>query len=108
MTKTRLHGLVVLALTAAGSYVAMAMPYAEALAGKDTVWLTGKLVVAIPLLALVGLGMLIGGERFYRAIATPEHRLTKLGYVVSGVGVALGFGLYRWFEGVLGTIGYGS
>jgi hypothetical protein len=108
MKSFRLRGLVVLLVTAAGSYFALAMPYAEARAGNESVWLTTKLIVAIPVLALVGLGMLAGGERFYGAIATPEHRLRPLGWVVAGVGIGVGFGLYSWFQGVLGAMGYGA
>lgn len=100
----RLSGLGVLALAAAGTYFAVAMLYAEEQAGKERIW-TAKLIVLLPLLALFGLGMLVGGERFFRAVSHPDHKLTPLGYVVSGFTVALGFGLYSWFRVVLGGLG---
>lgn len=108
MKNHRLLGLVLLALAAALGYVALVMPYAEAQAGKDSVFLLTKAIVVVPLVALVGLGMLAGGIRFARAAFTPDNKLTLLGYAVTGAGIALGFGLYAWFEGTLSALGYGS
>lgn len=106
MGTDRLRGFVLLVIAATTVHFSMAKTYEEARAGEETLSFTANLIVMLPMLVVFGLGMLVGGERFCRAVSQTNHTPTLLGYLVGGVGVGLGFALDFWFKRALEGFGY--
>lgn len=66
-----------------------------------------KSVVIAPVLGLVGLVYLVGGARGDTLMrASQTGRLTLRGWIVAGVGLALGAALLVWFKSHMASLGY--
>ncbi len=103
--RTRLLGLFMLLCSAVFSYTAIYMTLEKAAQHAAAVSFNTKLVVIIPVTAVLGLVLLL----FPAARAklwNEQKKLTVLGWVLVPLFVGLGFALQYYFEQQLRALGY--
>ncbi len=109
--KYRSLGLFLLLLTAAIAYFEVYAPLHDAVLGLS-VRLSMKGAVAIPILLIVGLGFVIGGEHFHALIHNDAETAKRYGksslwgWLFVIVGFAGGVCLYLWLKQHLAALGY--
>lgn len=112
MTKlnSRTLGIVLLILAAVFAYFFAYAPVQSAKAGAASVSLSMKVVIFIPLFAVVGAIFALGGEsgKAVLQVTTPEGkpRPTPIAWVVFALCIGAGVGLYLWIKSMLTSYGY--
>ena len=110
--KIRLGGLLLILSGLALGYFFIYTPLDEAAQGAKTISTTMKGAVITPMVLVLGIGILIGGERFTTVISnspekTKRYGKTSLtGWLVLGIAMLSGFGVYYWLENALKAYGY--
>lgn len=100
-------GLLMIVVGCLLAYWSIYEPMQLAQSGAAEVSYRMKGVLAVPLGFIFGLAYLGGGARFDSLVRQPGgQRLTKWGWGVSIVSLALGGLLYWWFDNQLTAMGY--
>ncbi|MBP2655390.1 MAG: hypothetical protein H6Q73_2959 [Firmicutes bacterium] len=110
--KIRLGGLLLILGGLVLGYFFIYTPVEEATQGAKTISTSMKGAVLTPMVLVLGIGMLIWGERFTTVISnTPEKakrygKTSLVGWMVLGTAMLSGFGVYYWLENALKAYGY--
>ena len=112
--KYRLGGLLLLLLSVVIGYFAVYAPLHDAALGAKAVRTSLKGTMILPLCALMGLGLLTGGQQFYRLVQNDPEKAKRYGkaslwgWIIFIIGFAMGFGLHEWEQQQLAILGYVS
>ncbi|UJW84810.1 hypothetical protein [Devosia sp. SL43] len=103
--KTRLGGVVALALGAAIFWFFIWQPLQQAQAGAAEISYSTKAFILVPFCAVFGIAFLLFGSRFeYR---NADHKnFTLAGWVAFIIGVALAGAGWWWYEQQFAALGY--
>lgn len=105
--KTRLGGVLVLALGAVIGWYFILGPLHQAQAGAPTVRYSLKAMVLVPGCLVFGLAFLFGGDKLpYRD--AERKRLTPIGWVLVAIFAAVAALCYWWFKQQFAALGYAS
>lgn len=105
--KTRLGGLLVLAIGAVIGWFFILGPLHQAQAGASTVRYSLKAMVLVPGCLVFGLGYLLGGDRLVYHDAQ-RKRPTPAGWALIAAFLVLAALFYWWFKQQFAALGYGG
>ncbi len=114
MNKARALGVLALLIGGALAYWCVWLPWQQAHAGAASISLSMKGSMIVPLALIFGLGLLVGGNRFYLAMHNDPARAQRwgktspLGWLLIAASLAAGGGLYYWLQQTLRGLGYFS
>jgi hypothetical protein len=108
-TRHRLLGLGTAALGGGMIYYFIFRVLELARAGVEEVSYSVKGAALGPLFILIGIALLIFGEKGEQAISQEKNgkkSLSPIGWVVTGIAIVIGLATYFWFDGELKKLGY--